>query len=137
MYCEAGPVKIRSDARAVPDLDPGPLAREPRQQPPTGSEPLHRNSLFFKGYQAMVYATMLGFTPGAISSGFCLAGVQNQGLPGLGFLTHRDTLMALQVMQGFDIDITAMLHDLAGAWTLVPAVFKHQPATIDQYGSGQ
>jgi hypothetical protein len=30
MYCEAGPVKIRLDAREVPDLDPGPLAREPR-----------------------------------------------------------------------------------------------------------
>ena len=28
MFCEAGPVKIRLAARAVPDLDPGPLARE-------------------------------------------------------------------------------------------------------------
>ncbi|MGB7451264.1 MAG: hypothetical protein WBM36_03960 [Lysobacterales bacterium] len=30
MFCEAGPVKIRPVARAVPDLDPGPLAREYR-----------------------------------------------------------------------------------------------------------
>jgi hypothetical protein len=37
MYCEAGPVKIRLDGRVVPDLDPGPLAREHRQQPPAGS----------------------------------------------------------------------------------------------------
>mgnify|MGYP000043001721 CR=1 FL=1 len=28
MFCEAGPVKIRLAAKAVPDLDPGPLARE-------------------------------------------------------------------------------------------------------------
>jgi hypothetical protein len=31
MYCEAGAVKIRLAARAVPDLDQGPLAREHRQ----------------------------------------------------------------------------------------------------------
>jgi len=37
MYCEAGHVKIRLAARAVPDLDPGPLVSSPRQQPPSGS----------------------------------------------------------------------------------------------------
>jgi len=40
MYCEAGAVKIRLAARAVPDLDPGPLAREHRQQPPAGASRL-------------------------------------------------------------------------------------------------
>ena len=33
MYCKAGPVKIRLAARAVPDLDPGPLS--PRAQAAT------------------------------------------------------------------------------------------------------
>ena len=37
MYCEVGPVKVRVDARAVPDLDPGPLAREHSQPLSAGS----------------------------------------------------------------------------------------------------
>ena len=32
----AFPLKNQLDARAVPDLDPGPLAREHRQQLPAG-----------------------------------------------------------------------------------------------------
>ncbi|MGB5486603.1 MAG: hypothetical protein WBN06_04385, partial [Lysobacterales bacterium] len=32
MFCEAGLVKTRLAARAVPDQDPGPLAREHRPQ---------------------------------------------------------------------------------------------------------
>ena len=62
MYCEAGAVKIRLAARAVPDLDPGPLAREHSQQPATGSSPPRQNSLLLKGYQAMVYKALPEFT---------------------------------------------------------------------------
>ncbi len=41
MFCEAGPVKTRLAARVVPDLDPGPLAREHRPQPSAVSLHLH------------------------------------------------------------------------------------------------
>ena len=40
--------------------------------------------------------------------------------------------MTLQVLHGLDIDKTAITHDLAACRTLVPTVFKHQPATINQ-----
>ncbi|MGB7453382.1 MAG: hypothetical protein WBM36_14745, partial [Lysobacterales bacterium] len=62
MYCEAGPVKIRLAARAVPDLDPGPLAREHRPQPPAVPLRPCQNSLFLKSRQALVFTTLLEFT---------------------------------------------------------------------------
>jgi len=62
MYCEAGPVKIRLAARAVPDLDPGPLVGEHRQQPSAGSSRVRQNALIFRLYLVLLYTTLLEFT---------------------------------------------------------------------------
>ena len=45
--------------------------------------------------------------------------------------------MSLQVLQGFDIDKVAVLQDFSGSGSLFPAVFEHQPASIDQQGLSQ
>jgi len=61
MFCEAGPVKIRLAAREVPDLDPGPLVGEFRQQPSVGSSRVRQNGLISGVYPVLEYATLLAF----------------------------------------------------------------------------
>ena len=63
-YCEAGPVKTRLVARVVPDLDPGPLAREYRPQPSAVSPAITTSSElpFCRCSLALMFTTLLKVT---------------------------------------------------------------------------